>query len=67
MPQGRINDGERADIAFSIGDFNLTFLDLVEDHKTIEWVGCCNELNASYAADGYARVKQVRLFSSPLG
>jgi pyruvate decarboxylase len=22
-------------------------------------VGCCNELNAGYAADGYARVKQV--------
>ncbi|KAI5123447.1 hypothetical protein M0805_008819 [Coniferiporia weirii] len=39
------------------GDFNLGFLDLVEDHKSIEWVGNCNELNASYAADGYARVK----------
>jgi len=31
-------------------------LDLVEDHKKIDWVGNCNELNASYAADGYARV-----------
>ncbi|KIK69596.1 hypothetical protein GYMLUDRAFT_212230 [Collybiopsis luxurians FD-317 M1] len=40
------------------GDFNLGFLDLVEDHPTIDWVGNCNELNASYAADGYARVKQ---------
>ncbi|KAF9013475.1 pyruvate decarboxylase THI3 [Cyathus striatus] len=39
------------------GDFNLGFLDLVEDHPTIEWVGNCNELNAAYAADGYARVK----------
>ncbi|KAK4699514.1 hypothetical protein P7C70_g6747, partial [Phenoliferia sp. Uapishka_3] len=46
------------------GDFNLTFLDLVEEHKTIEWVGCCNELNASYAADGYARVKQAQLIES---
>ncbi|GAA5911202.1 hypothetical protein JCM6882_006605 [Rhodosporidiobolus microsporus] len=43
------------------GDFNLTFLDLVEDHKEIEWIGCANELNASYAADGYARVKQAQL------
>ena len=43
------------------GDFNLTFLDLVEAHKKIEWIGCCNELNAGYAADGYARVKQVSL------
>ncbi|EJC98857.1 pyruvate decarboxylase [Fomitiporia mediterranea MF3/22] len=39
------------------GDFNLGFLDLVEDNKNIEWVGNCNELNAAYAADGYARVK----------
>ncbi|KAG5727919.1 putative pyruvate decarboxylase C13A11.06 [Termitomyces sp. T112] len=37
------------------GDFNLGFLDLVEDHPTIDWVGNCNELNAAYAADGYAR------------
>ncbi|KAI0062938.1 pyruvate decarboxylase [Artomyces pyxidatus] len=40
------------------GDFNLGFLDLVEDHPDIDWVGNCNELNAAYAADGYARVKQ---------
>ncbi|KAL8286376.1 hypothetical protein RQP46_004393 [Phenoliferia psychrophenolica] len=46
------------------GDFNLTFLDLVEEHKSIEWVGCCNELNASYAADGYARTKQSQLNAS---
>ncbi|KAF8073823.1 thiamine diphosphate-binding protein [Lyophyllum atratum] len=40
------------------GDFNLGFLDLVEDHPTIKWVGDCNELNAAYAADGYSRVKE---------
>ncbi|KAJ7459792.1 pyruvate decarboxylase [Mycena latifolia] len=40
------------------GDFNLGFLDFVEDHPTIDWVGNCNELNAAYAADGYARVKE---------
>ncbi|KAI0035188.1 pyruvate decarboxylase [Vararia minispora EC-137] len=39
------------------GDFNLGFLDLVDDHPKLEWIGNCNELNASYAADGYARVK----------
>ncbi|KAF9073846.1 pyruvate decarboxylase [Rhodocollybia butyracea] len=39
------------------GDFNLAFLDLVEDYPGIEWVGNCNELNAAYAADGYARIK----------
>ncbi|KAI0051089.1 pyruvate decarboxylase [Auriscalpium vulgare] len=40
------------------GDFNLGFLDLVEDHPDIDWVGNCNELNAAYAADGYARVNK---------
>ncbi|KAF5369488.1 hypothetical protein D9758_002644 [Tetrapyrgos nigripes] len=43
------------------GDFNLGFLDLVEDHPTIDWIGNCNELNAAYAADGYARVKEQGL------
>ncbi|RPD77946.1 pyruvate decarboxylase [Lentinus tigrinus ALCF2SS1-7] len=40
------------------GDFNLGFLDFVEDHPKMDWVGDCNELNASYAADGYARVNE---------
>ncbi|KAF5360435.1 hypothetical protein D9756_004751 [Leucocoprinus leucothites] len=43
------------------GDFNLGFLDLIEEHPDIDWVGDCNELNAAYAADGYARVKQNSL------
>lgn len=37
------------------GDYNLQFLDHVIAHPAISWVGCANELNAAYAADGYAR------------
>lgn len=37
------------------GDYNLQFLDRVIAHPTLSWVGCANELNAAYAADGYAR------------
>jgi len=37
------------------GDYNLQFLDRVIAHPDISWVGCANELNAAYAADGYAR------------
>lgn len=37
------------------GDYNLQFLDSVIDHPEITWVGCANELNAAYAADGYGR------------
>jgi TPP-dependent 2-oxoacid decarboxylase len=31
-------------------------LQQLEDMGTLKWVGTCNELNASYAADGYARL-----------
>lgn len=38
------------------GDYNMQLLDHIEDTEGLEWVGCANELNASYAVDGYARV-----------
>ncbi|MBO0376751.1 alpha-keto acid decarboxylase family protein [Staphylococcus warneri] len=38
------------------GDFNLAFLDDIISHDQVEWIGNTNELNASYAADGYARI-----------
>ena len=38
------------------GDFNLELLQQNEDTRSLKWVGTCNELNASYAADGYARL-----------
>ncbi|SOV02859.1 probable PDC1 - pyruvate decarboxylase, isozyme 1 [Ustilago sp. UG-2017a] len=41
------------------GDFNMGFLDLIEDHPSLEWIGNSNELNAAYAADGYARIKRT--------
>lgn len=37
------------------GDFTLPFLSYLQD-ADMKWVGSCNELNAAYAADGYARV-----------
>ena len=40
------------------GDYNLDFLDDVLQ-SPIRWVGNCNELNAGYAADGYARLNGV--------
>lgn len=39
------------------GDFNLTYLEQIEADTTIDFIGNCNELNAAYAADGYARMK----------
>jgi pyruvate decarboxylase len=37
------------------GDYNLALLDEFVDTPGLEAVYCCNELNAGYAADGYAR------------
>jgi pyruvate decarboxylase len=38
------------------GDYNLRLLDELLWNKEVEQIGCCNELNASYAAEAYARV-----------
>jgi phenylpyruvate decarboxylase len=40
------------------GDFNLKFLEHIYDVPGINWIGCCNELNASYAADAYAKASK---------
>ncbi|XP_054817522.1 pyruvate decarboxylase 1-like isoform X1 [Prosopis cineraria] len=45
---------------FSVpGDFNLTLLDHLIAEPGLTNIGCCNELNAGYAADGYARSRGV--------
>ncbi|EXC36324.1 Pyruvate decarboxylase isozyme 2 [Morus notabilis] len=45
---------------FSVpGDFNLGLLDHLVAEPGLNLVGCCNELNAGYAADGYARSRGV--------
>ncbi len=41
------------------GDFTLQMLDQIEDVEGLAFVGNCNELNAAYAADGYARLNRI--------
>ena len=43
------------------GDFNMTLLDQLNASKELKMVNCCNELEAGYAADGYARAKGTRV------
>jgi indolepyruvate decarboxylase len=38
------------------GDYNLGFMQQMEDRGEPAWIGNCNELNAAYAADAYARI-----------
>jgi pyruvate decarboxylase len=41
------------------GDYNLALLDEILKNPALKMINCCNELNAGYAADGYARVKGI--------
>ncbi|MDL4914451.1 MAG: alpha-keto acid decarboxylase family protein [Enterobacterales bacterium endosymbiont of Blomia tropicalis] len=49
------------------GDYNLQFLDRVINHPDIGWTGCANELNAAYAADGYARCNGIAALLTTFG
>lgn len=49
------------------GDFNLVFLDTVVAHPEVAWVGNANELNAAYAADGYARCRGAAALLTTFG
>ena len=48
------------------GDFVLGFFNQVMK-SDLKYVGTCNELNAAYAADGYARIRGIGAFSSTYG
>ncbi|KAH8582544.1 pyruvate decarboxylase [Cryptosporidium sp. chipmunk genotype I] len=45
------------------GDYALSFLNVVMESE-IKYIGTCNELNAGYAADAYARVKGIGALST---
>ncbi|MEI7728763.1 MAG: thiamine pyrophosphate-binding protein [Verrucomicrobiota bacterium] len=48
------------------GDFVLGFLNQVLK-SDVKYVGTCNELNAAYAADGYARIRGIGAFATTYG
>jgi indolepyruvate decarboxylase len=41
------------------GDYNLELMQQLENRGKPAWVGNCNELNASYATDAYARINGI--------
>ena len=49
------------------GDFAFPIEDAIVGFSGIDWVGCCNELNASYAADGYARIHGIAALNTTYG
>lgn len=48
------------------GDFSLRMLDFVHS-SGVQWVGNCNELNAGYAADAYARLNGLGALCTTFG
>ncbi|CAL9737038.1 pyruvate decarboxylase isozyme 1 [Monosporozyma servazzii] len=49
------------------GDFNLSLLDKIYEVPGMRWAGNANELNAAYAADGYARIKGMSCIITTFG
>lgn len=49
------------------GDYAFAIDDAAEKVPGLSWVGCANELNAAYAADGYARVRGAAMLSTTYG
>src|ERR1700753_754510 len=53
----RLRDIGISDVFGVPGDFSFPLNDAICSENGLRWIGCGNELNAAYAADGYARVK----------
>ena len=49
------------------GDYLFPICDAVERSSKVKWTGCANELNAAYAADGYARVRGAAMLATTYG
>ncbi len=53
----RLQDLGITDIFGVPGDYSFPINDAICNRPGTRWVGCSNELNAAYAADGYARIR----------
>jgi indolepyruvate decarboxylase len=59
---------EGIDHCFGVaGDYVFPICDAVDSSTKVKWIGCSNELNASYAADGYARIRGAAMLATTYG
>lgn len=49
------------------GDYAFPVNDAICNDPGLRWIGCTNELNAAYAADGYARIKGIAALCTTYG
>jgi indolepyruvate decarboxylase len=63
----RLYDIGIRDVFGVAGDFAFPIDDAVSSDRNLRYVGACNELNAAYAADGYARIHGLAALSTTYG
>ena len=49
------------------GDFAFPVTDAICADKNLRFIGSCNEINAAYSADGYARIKGLAAVNTTSG
>jgi indolepyruvate decarboxylase len=49
------------------GDYNLDLVEQIEHDHRFTWIGDCNEMNAAYVADGYAKTKGISALVTTYG
>ena len=49
------------------GDYVFPICDAVDSSAKVKWIGCANELNAAYAADGFARIRGAAMLATTYG
>jgi len=49
------------------GDYVFPICDAVDSSAKVKWIGCANELNAAYAADGYGRIRGAAMLVTTYG
>jgi indolepyruvate decarboxylase len=60
--------GEGISHCFGVaGDYLFPICNAVDSSAKVKWIGCANELNASYAADGYARIRGAAMLATTYG
>jgi indolepyruvate decarboxylase len=64
---GRLKQIGITDVFGVPGDYSFPVNDAICLDPALRWIGCCNELNAAYAADGYARIKGVGALCTTYG
>lgn len=63
----RLYDLGISDVFGVAGDYAFPIEDTICNSNHLRWIGNCNELNAAYAADGYARIKGMAALSTTFG